>query len=71
MSKAVVAKRDTYINLMRDIDVETFIPKGTWMFHVTDEKTAKYLDPGEICIYLPEYGTNFSYEGDWEEYALP
>ena len=70
MSKALVAKRDTYINRMDDTDVETFIAEGTWMFHITSPQQAQYLDAGEVCVYMPEHGINFSYEGDWEEYKL-
>ena len=65
----VTAKRDTYINLMRDMDKETAIPKGTRMFHITSDKQTRYLEPDEICVYTPEFGLNYSYKGDWEAYA--
>lgn len=66
MSQFVVAKRDTFINLMKDMDVETAIPKGTLMFHITSDKQTRYLDSDEICIYTPNLGLNYSYIGDWE-----
>lgn len=68
MSQFVIAKRDTFINLMKDIDVETAIPEGTRMFHITSDKQTKYLEPDEICIYTPEHGLNYSYIGDWVAY---
>ena len=71
MSQALVAKRDTYIYLMDNMDHETFIPEGTWMFHVTNKNYTKYLESDEVCIYSIKDGINFSYVGDWEEYALP
>lgn len=66
MSTFVVAKRDTFINLMRDMNAETAIPKGTRMFHITSENHTRYLEPDEICVYTPELGTSYSYKGDWE-----
>lgn len=66
MSNLIVANKDTYINLMRDMDVETFIPKGTWMFHEKSDKQTKWLEPDEICMYSREHGTNFGYKGDWD-----
>ena len=65
----VTAKRDTFINLMSDVDIETAIPQGTWMFHITSDKQTKYLEPDEICVYLPGMGVNYTYKGDWEDYA--
>jgi hypothetical protein len=65
----VTAKRDTYINLMSDIDVETPISEGTWMFLITSDKQTKYLEPDEICVYLPGMGVNFTYKGDWVEHG--
>lgn len=61
----VTAKRDTYINLMSDMDVETAIPEGTWMFLITSDKQTRYLEPDEICVYTPEHGLNYTYKGDW------
>lgn len=66
MTTFVVAKRDTYINLMRDMDVETPVPQGTRMFHITSDKQTRYLEPDEICVYSIELGLNYSYKGDWE-----
>ena len=62
----ITAKRDTYINLMRDMDRETAIPAGTRMFHITSDKQTRYLEPDEICVYTPELGLNYTYVGDWE-----
>lgn len=67
MSTFVVAKRDTFINLMRDMDAETAIPQGTRMFHITSEHQTKYLEPDEICVYTPALGLSYSYKGDWEK----
>ena len=69
MSTFVMAKRDTYINKMRDMDVETAVPQGTRMFHITSDKQTRYLEPDEICVYTIEHGLNYSYKGDWEAYA--
>lgn len=66
MTTFVVAKRDTYINLMKDMDVETAVPQGTRMFHITSEKQTRYLELDEICVYTIEHGLNYSYKGDWE-----
>ena len=68
MSQFVIAKRDTFINLMKDMDVETAIPQGTRMFHITHDHQTKWLEPDEICIYTPEHGLNYSYKGDWVLY---
>ena len=62
----VTAKRDTYINLMRDIDKETAVPQGTRMFHITSDKQTRYLESDEICVYTPDLGLSYSYRGDWE-----
>jgi len=66
MTSFVMAKRDTFINLMKNMDVETAIQQGTRMFHITSDKQTKYLEPDEICVYTPEHGLNYSYKGDWE-----
>lgn len=66
MATFVIAKRDTFINLMHNMDHETAIPQGTRMFQVTSENHTRYLEPDEICLYTPELGTNYSYVGDWE-----
>jgi len=63
----VTAKRDTFINLMSDMDVETEVAEGTWMFHITSDKHTRYLEPDEICVYLPKLGVNYTYKGDWEQ----
>lgn len=67
MSTFVIAKRDTFINLMRNMDAELSVPKGTRMFHITSEHQTKYLECDEICVYTPEMGLNYGYAGDWEE----
>jgi hypothetical protein len=64
----VIAKRDTFINLMKNMDAETAVPKGTYMFHITSENQVKYLEPDEICVYTPELGLNYTYRGDWDEF---
>lgn len=61
----VTAKRDTYINLMKNMDAETAIPQGTRMFLITSDKQTPYLEPDEICVYTPELGLNYTYSGDW------
>lgn len=66
MTTMITAKRDTHINLMRDMDVETAVPKGTRMFHIISDKQTRYLEPDEICVYSIELGLNYSYKGDWE-----
>ena len=68
MSQFVTAKRDTYINLTSNMDYEAEVPKGTRMFHITSDKQTKYLDPGEIAVYHPDWNDRvfFGYEGDWE-----
>lgn len=66
MSQFVTAKRDTFINLMKDMDVEAAISAGTRMFLITSDKQTKYLELDEICVYTPEFGLNFTYKGDWE-----
>jgi hypothetical protein len=67
MAEFVTAKRDTHINLMRDIDVEFAIPEGKWMFHITSPNQVKYLEFGEIAIWdTTTGGVCFGYEGDWE-----
>jgi hypothetical protein len=65
----VMAKRDTFINLMKNMDAETAIPEGTRMFLITSDKQTKYLEPDEICVYTPDLGLNYTYKGDWVEYA--
>ena len=66
MSNFVIAKRDTHIINMHNTDDEKAIAQGTRMFHITSEKQTKWLDPDEICLYLPEYKqVHFSYKGDW------
>jgi ABC-type uncharacterized transport system auxiliary subunit len=60
------AKRDTFINRMDNMDVETPISQGTWMFLITSDKQTRYLESDEICVYTPELGLNYSYKGDWE-----
>lgn len=66
----VIAKRDTHINLMINMDAETEIPEGTRMFYITHENQTKFLEPDEICVYTPEHGLNYSYKGDWEMESL-
>jgi hypothetical protein len=66
MSQFAIAKRNTFINLMNNMDHETAILEGTRMFHITSENHTRYLQSDEICIYTPELGTNYSYKGDWE-----
>ena len=66
MSQFATAKRDTFINLMDNMDHETAILKGTRMFHIISENHTRYLEPDEICVYTPELGINYSYKGDWE-----
>lgn len=68
MSQFVMAKRDTFVNLMKDMDVESAVPEGTWMFLITSDKQTRYLETDEICVYTPELGLNYTYKGDWEEY---
>lgn len=65
MSQIVAAKRDTYINLMINMDAETAIQQGTRMFLITSNKQTKYLEPDEICVYTPDLGLNYTYKGDW------
>ena len=65
MLEFVVAKRDTFINLMKNMDHETAILAGTRMFHITSENQTRYLESDEICLYTPELGINYSYKGDW------
>lgn len=65
MSQIVAAKRDTYINLMINMDAETAIPEGTRMFLITSDKQTRYLESDEICVYTPELGLNYTYKGDW------
>ncbi len=62
----VKAKRDTYINLMANMDSETAVSQGTRMFLITSDKQTKYLEPDEICVYTPDLGLNYTYKGDWE-----
>jgi len=67
MSQFVVAKRDTHIMNMHNMEDEKAIVKGTRMFHITSDKQTRYLEPDEICVYLPEYEkVHFTYKGDWE-----
>ena len=66
MAVFVEAKRDTHINLMKNMDAETAIPQGTRMFHITSEHQTRYLEPDEICVYTPELGLNYGYIGDWK-----
>jgi hypothetical protein len=68
MSQFVMAKRDTFVNLMKNMDVESAVAQGTYMFLITSDKQTKYLEPDEICVYTPELGTNYTYKGDWEAY---
>jgi hypothetical protein len=68
MSQFVIAKRDTFVNLMMDTEIETSVLKGTWMFHITSDHHTRYLNPDEICVYMPKIGTNYTYKGDWEVY---
>jgi hypothetical protein len=62
----VTAKKDTFINLMINMDAETAVLKGTQMFHIISDKQTKYLEPDEICLYTPRYGLSYSYKEDWE-----
>lgn len=62
----ITAKRDTYINSMHNIDHETAISEGTYMFLITSENQTRYLEPDEICVYTPALGLNYTYRGDWE-----
>lgn len=66
MSQFVIAKRDTFINLMKNMDIETAISQGTRMFLITHENQTRYLEPDEICVYTPDLGLNYTYNGDWE-----
>lgn len=66
MTSFVIAKRDTFINLMRNTESDAAIPQGTRMLHITSDKQTKYLEPDEICVYTPYHGLNYSYKGDWE-----
>jgi hypothetical protein len=68
MSQFVIAKRDTFVNLMKNMEVESAVPQGTYMFLITSDRQTKYLEPDEICVYTPELGTNYTYKGDWEAY---
>lgn len=68
MSQFVMAKRNTFINLMKNMDAETAIPQGSYMFLITSDKQTKYLEPDEICVYTPEHGLNYTYKGDWVPY---
>jgi hypothetical protein len=69
VAEFVKAKIDTYMISMHDLEKETQVKSGTKMFHITSDKQTRYLEPDEICIYSQEYGLNFGYKGDWEEYA--
>jgi hypothetical protein len=70
MSQFVTAKRDTHINLMRDVDVEFAVPEGKWMFHITSPNQTKYLEFGEIAVWdMTTGGVCFGYEGDWEAFS--
>ena len=53
---------------MNNMDYEAEVPKGTRMFHITSDKQTRYLDPGEIAVYHPDWNDRvfFGYEGDWE-----
>ena len=67
MSQFVTAKRDTYINLMRDVDTEFAIPQGKWMFHITSPNQVKYLELGEIAVWdMTTGGVCYGYAKDWE-----
>jgi ABC-type uncharacterized transport system auxiliary subunit len=66
MSQIVAAKRDTFINLMINMDAETAIQQGTRMFLITSDKQTRYLESDEICVYTPEHGLNYTYKNDWE-----
>jgi hypothetical protein len=67
MSQFATAKRDTYINLMRDVDTEFAIPEGKWMFHITSPHQVKYLEPGEIAVWdMTTGGVCYGYAKDWE-----
>jgi hypothetical protein len=50
---------------MSNMDVETEVSEGTWMFLITSDKQTKYLEPDEICVYTPDLGLNYTYRGDW------
>jgi hypothetical protein len=67
MSQFATAKRDTYINLMRDVDTEFAIPEGKWLFHITSPTQVKYLEPGEIAVWdMTTGGVCYGYAKDWE-----
>ena len=67
MSQFVTAKRDTHIMNMHNMNDEKVIAKGTRMFLITSDKQTRYLEPDEICVYLPKYEkVHFTYKGDWE-----
>jgi hypothetical protein len=53
---------------MKNMDAETAIPQGSYMFLITSDKQTKYLEPDEICVYTPEHGLNYTYKGDWVPY---
>ena len=67
MSQFATAKKDTYINLMRDVDTEFAIPEGKWLFHITSPTQVKYLEPGEIAVWdMTTGGVCYGYAKDWE-----
>lgn len=62
-----IAKRETYINRMSNMDIEFVIPKGKSMFHITTPNQVKYLEPGEIAVWdMTTGGVCYGYANDWE-----
>lgn len=65
----VIAKRDTNIINMHNLDDDKDVPKGTRMFRIVSEPYTKYLDSNEICVYNLDYKqVHFTHKDDWEPY---
>lgn len=68
MQTFIVAKKDTFVNSMHNIDKEIEIPAGFRAFNILSENQTRYLDNDEICVYHVAWGeVHFGYKGDWED----
>lgn len=68
MSYLMVAKRDTYVYDMNDVDKEIILPAGARAYNILSEHQTKYIEPDEICLYHINWGSvHFGYKDDWIE----
>ena len=65
-SYIITPKRDTNVIRMNDDSINFDVSEDEFAFMIVSDKVTRYLDEGEICVYMTKWGGEcFGYEGDW------